>query len=87
MVLQRWLKGRPLFSCSDKEVTPITPNAVERTVGEIVKRLKLGGIKVEISPTETALPDKIQHQAAKEGATGEIQAVHHGDSFTSWLIS
>jgi len=65
VVLQRWPKGRPLFACSDKEVTSITPDAVERTAGGIVKRLKLGGIKVEPVPTESMLDEAIQRQAAK----------------------
>jgi len=70
-----------LFSRSaDQKVTPISPDAVERTVGRIVKRLRLQGIPVNIVATEADLPTEIQPQAGKEGARGEVNAVHFGVS-------
>ena len=70
-----------LFSRSaDQKLTPISPDAEERTVGRIVKRLKLQGVPVNIVATEADLPAEIQRQAAKEGATGEVNAVYFGGS-------
>lgn len=72
-------KGNPLIRFSrpknGKPASVLSPGFVKSTA-EGFARDSLRGINVEVVPDESALPKEILDQAQKDGALGEIGAVH-----------
>lgn len=70
-----------MFSRSTPESppTPLGFDIVEQTAQALARKSGLpGGVRIHVKETEQALPAKILEQAKKEGALGEIIAVHIG---------
>ena len=65
---------------TNKEVGTVLPiDTVRATVSDIADRLKIDRGRIRVVPTESSLPKAIRDAAAEQGATGELQAVQHGD--------
>lgn len=77
------VSGRP----SQQEVRPaLSRDAVQAIIDEVRVGLRINpNIKIRAVAEEPELSPEIQEQARKEGATGQIIAVHHGD--TIWLVA